>query len=147
MSRVTLAVQMHAALSAFAATSTDLSDGQALAMTNLFPAWEEVVKAGKTLIKDSVIRKDDILYRVVQDVVPQTHFPPDGEGMLAIYRPIEPNHTGTIDDPIPWVYGMDCYEGLYYSYIDHVYQVAAGGNMTPCVWAPDSGIWQWVAVS
>ena len=64
--------------------------------------------------------------------------------MLAVYRPIETWHAGTRSDPIPWVYGMDCLAGLYYSYNGAIYRVADGGDMIPCVWAPDTpGLWQW----
>ena len=42
------------------------------------------------------------------------------------------------------MYGMDCLAGLYYRYEGAVYRVADGGNMMPCVWAPDTpGLWQW----
>ena len=50
-------------------------------------------------------------------------------------------HKGNKKDPIPWVYGMDCHTGSYYSYGGVVYRAAE--NMLPCVWYPDSGIWQW----
>ena len=73
--------------------------------------------------------------------------PPHDDGMLAIYRPINREHAGTADDPIPWVYGMDCYAGKHYSYNGKVYKVAEGGDMTPCTWPPDSpGMWQWMEV-
>ena len=33
-------------------------------------------------------------------------------------------------------------------YIENHEEVAAmGGDMIPCTWPPDSGIWQWVLVS
>ena len=84
------------------------------------------------------------MYRVVQAVTPQAHQPPDGEGMLAVYRPVSPGHAGTADDPIPWEYGMDCLAGQYFSYEGHIYRVAAGGDMIPCVWTPGTaGLWQW----
>ena len=64
--------------------------------------------------------------------------------MLDIYRPIDQAHTGTLEDPIPWEYGMDCIAGTYYSYNGHIYKVADGGTMAPCVWPPDTaGLWQW----
>ena len=56
--------------------------------------------------------------------------------------------AGTLADPIPWVSGMDCYEGKYYSYNGHIYRVATGGTMAPCVWEPGTaGLWQWELVS
>ena len=72
---------------------------------------------------------------------------PGGDGMLAIYRPIDREHAGTLEDPIPWIYGMDCLSGIYYSYNGAIYRVADGGNMIPCVWPPDTpGLWQWETV-
>lgn len=140
--------QLRVAAMAFAATATTIPDAQALEMPDLFPAWEAVLSEGKELTAERVISKDGQLYRVVQAVTPIESQPPDGEGMLAIYRPINPEHAGTADDPIPWVYGMDCHAGKYYSYEGAVYMVAEGGDMIPCTWPPDTaGMWQWVKVS
>ena len=135
---------LTAAATAFALTAVNIPDAQALEMAALFPTWEQVLSGGAELAAGRVISKDGQLYRVVQAAVPQAHQIPGGEGMLAVYRPIDREHAGTADDPIPWVYGMDCLAGLYYSYEGAVYRVAAGGNMIPCVWAPNTpGLWQW----
>lgn len=144
-----LAAQSVEAARAFAAKAETLSDGEALAMSDLFPVWEDVLAAGEKLAEGTVLRDGETLYRVAQSggVTPQEHQPPHAEGMLAVYRPIEPSHAGTADDPIPWVYGMDCRAGQYFSYEGHVYRVAAGGDMIPCVWAPGTpGLWQWELV-
>lgn len=139
--------QTQAAVMAFCSTSTEIVDEQALMMPDLFPTWEQVLAAAKQLPKDRIISKDGRLYRVVQPVTPLESQPPDGEGMLAVYRPIDQSHAGTPEDPIPWVYGMDCIAGTYYSYNGHTYKVADGGTMTPCVWPPDTaGMWQWVLI-
>lgn len=131
-----------AAARAYALTAVDVPDTQALEMTTLFPAWEDVLEAGAELAKGRIISKDGQLYRVMQTVTPQAHQPPDAEGMLAVYRPIDRTHAGTLEDPIPWVYGMDCTTGLYYSYEGGVY--LCKGDMTPCVWPPVTpGLWQW----
>ncbi len=124
-----------------------LSDDQALAMPDLFPTWEPALakyaEDKQPLKKDSIINDGGTLYRVVQDnTIPQAHQPPHGEGMLAVYRPIDQSHTGMQDDPIPWVYGMDCYQDKYYSYNGKTYLCKS--DMIPCVWAPDTaGLWQW----
>lgn len=120
-----------------------LTDEQALTMPDLFPTWEQVLAEAKPLRKDSILSDLDVLYRVVQDnTIPQMHQPPHGEGMLAVYRPIDQSHAGTKDDPIPWVYGMDCFADKYYSYGGKTYLCKS--DMTPCVWAPDTpGLWQW----
>lgn len=98
---------------------------------------------GQPLKKDAIINDGGTLYRVVQDnTTPQEGQPPHGEGMLAVYRPIDQSHEGTAEDPIPWIYGMDCHEGTYYSYNGKTYLCKQ--DMTPCVWTPDTaGLWQW----
>ena len=120
-----------------------MTDDQALTMPDLFPTWEQVLEEAQPLKKDSIINDGGTLYRVVQDnTTPQEGQPPHGEGMLAVYRPIDQSHEGTAEDPIPWIYGMDCREGTYYSYNGKTYLCKS--DMLPCVWAPDTpGLWQW----
>lgn len=142
-----LSGQLSAAAKLYVQAATDVPDETALEMPDLFKTWEEVLAAGVTVAENSIINDGGTLYRVVAagGVLPQEHQPLHGEGMLAVYRPIDTAHTGTLEDPIPWVYGMDCTEGLYYSYNATVYLCKA--NMTPCVWAPGTaGLWQWEAV-
>lgn len=141
--------QAQIAVMAFCATATTITDTQALQMPDLFPAWEDLLAAGNKLAENTVLRDGSVLYRVVQSggVTPLESQPPHAEGMLAVYRPIDEGHAGTLEDPIPWVYGMDCHAGTYFSYNGHIYLVAEGGDMIPCVWPPDTaGLWQWVLV-
>ena len=144
-----LNAQVQIAVMAFCAVATSIPDAQALQMPDLFPLWKDVLTSGEKLAEGTILRDGEVLYRVMQagGVMPQQHQPPHGEGMLAVYRPIDQSHVGTLEDPIPWVYGMDCTAGTYYSYNGHIYQVAVGGDMKPCVWPPDSvGLWQWVPI-
>lgn len=139
--------QVRAAMSFAVVANTNLSDGEALQIPDLFPVWPSGVNPEGYYIKGQVIKDDTngILYRIVpEQVKPLENQPPHAEGMLAVYRPIEESHQGTEDDPIPWVYGMDCFEGQYYSNKGHLYKVAVGGTMAPCIWEPGSpGVWQW----
>lgn len=122
--------------------ATNIPDAVALSMPNLFLTWEEVLGAGTELSANAVINDGGQLYRVVQAVTPQENQPPHGDGMLAVYRPIDVEHTGTLDDPIPFVNGMDTAEGKYYRYNGKTYLCKA--DMKPCVWPPDTaGLWQW----
>lgn len=142
-----LSGQLSAAAKLYVQEATDVPDETALEMPDLFKTWEEVLAAGQNVAQNAIINDGGTLYRVVAagGVLPQEHQPPHGEGMLAVYRPIDTAHAGTLEDPIPWVYGMDCTEGLYYSHNATVYLCKA--NMTPCVWAPGTaGLWQWEAV-
>ena len=66
--------------------------------------------------------------------------------MLAIYRPIDIEHAGTTEDPIPWVYGIDVEANKYYSYEGKVYKAIQAQN--PSTWYPGSegteAIWELV---
>lgn len=141
-----LSGQLSAAARLYVQAATDVPDETALEMPDLFKTWEEALKAGKELPKDTIINDRGQLYRVVQAVTPQKHQPPHGEGMLAIYRPIDQTHAGTKEDPIPWVYGMDTEQSKYYSYGGKTY--LCNLTMPACVWAPGTpGMWQWSEVT
>lgn len=142
-----LSGQLSAAARMYVQAATDVPDETALQMPDLFKTWAEVLEAGQTVPQNTIINDGGTLYRVVAagGVLPQEHQPPHGEGMLAVYRPIDTTHAGTLEDPIPWAYGMDCSSGLYYSNDTAVYLCKA--DMKPCVWAPGTaGMWQWEAV-
>lgn len=137
--------QLCSAARMYVQAATNIPDETALEMPSLFKTWEEALAAGEMLAQNSIINDGGTLYRVVTAATPQEHQPPHSEGMLAVYRPIDQTHTGTQDDPVPWVYGMDCTEGTYYSYGGAVYLCKA--DMKPCTWAPDTaGLWQWEKV-
>lgn len=141
-----LTSQMQAAVKLYVKKATDIPDEQALEMPDLFRTWDEVLAAGEQLEADTVLNLDGQLYGVVQPVTPQEHQRPDGEGMLAIYRPIDQTHEGTREDPVPFVYGMDTEQGTYYSSGGKTY--LCNLTMTPCVWAPGTpGLWQWTEMT
>lgn len=138
--------QMQAAVKLYVKKATDIPDEQALEMPDLFYTWDEVLEAGELLEANTILNLGGQLYRVVQPVTPQEHQRPDGEGMLAIYRPIDQTHEGTKEDPVPFVYGMDTEQGTYYSSGGKTY--LCNLTMTPCVWAPGTpGLWQWTEVT
>ena len=128
-----------------AASHTELSDTVALSIPDILPSWDELLATGQPIQSGVCLMHNGQTYRVVQDVTPIESQPPDMDGMLAVYRPIEREHTGTLADPIPWVSGMDCEEGKYYSYEGKTYLCKA--DMIPCVWPPDTpDLWQWEVV-
>lgn len=144
--KIELCKQFRNGLTTFATGATTITDKQALSMASLFPVWPDGVNENKQYIENQIIQYEGQLYRIAQPTVtPQEHQKPGGEGMLAVYRPIELSHAGTPEDPIPWVYGMDCYSGKYYSHNGKTYKCA--GDMIPCVWTPGTpDIWQWELV-
>lgn len=121
-----------------------LTDEQALKVADAdWPQWA----ASTRLDEGSIIRHGNGLYRVMQTVTAQEHQPPDAEGMLAVYRPIVQGRAGTLEDPIPFVVGMDVNTSLHYSYEGVVY--LAKGDMKPCheAWVPGTpGVHQWEVV-
>lgn len=133
---------------AMAASASTLTDETARAIPDLLPTWAELLTAGQPIQPGVCLVHEGQTYRVVQTVTPQAHQPPGGEGMLAVYRPIDREHAGTLADPIPWVYGMDCLEGKYYSCEGKRY--LAKLDMLPCVWTPGSAgtstVWEEVVV-
>ena len=147
MDKLMKARQTRAALEAFASqAAAGLSDDAALKMAAAFPVWPSGTDASGQYEKGQIVQHGGGLYRIEQAVAPQAHQPPDAAGMLAVYRPVSPSHAGTAEDPIPWVYGMDCYTGEYFSYEGKVY--LCKGDMIPCVWTPGSaGLWQWEEVT
>lgn len=138
-----LTAQVEAAAMAFAVSSTSIDDGLAVQMPDLFPTWEEYLDAGVEILSGKILRDGVQLYRVLKTVTPQEHQPPHAQGMLSVYRPIDMVHAGTLEDPIPWVSGIDCRAGQYFIYNEKVYRVAQGGDMIPCTWPPDENLWQW----
>ena len=121
-----------------------------LAKAELFPVWT----AGETYPQGRRIQHEGIVYEVVaaDGVTAEAHQPPNGEGLLAVYRPLSTDPetgetpTGTQDDPIPYIDGMDVVKDKYYSYNGKLYK--ANLNMPACVWPPDTaGLWQWTEVA
>lgn len=145
--QVRIMAQTNAATKLYVQTNVaTIPDAAALKIPDFFKTWSEVLEAGKELSVDDIINKEGKLYRVAQPVTPAEHQPPDGEGMVTIYRPIEPDHAGTQEDPIPWRYGMDTEKDKYYSYNGKVY--LCNLTMSACTWAPDTeGLWQWTEVN
>lgn len=129
-----------------ARTAVNIPDAVAVSIPDILPAWSELLERGEKVLAGVCLMHSGQCYRVVQEVKPIESQPPDAGGMLAVYRPIDKEHAGTLKDPIPWVDGMDCYNGKYYSYQGKTYLCKQ--DMTPCVWAPGTaGVWQWEVVS
>ena len=116
-------------------------DATALALAPVCRDWEAThhYEAGE------IVNHNGQAYRVIQAVNSLENQPPGAKGMLAIYRPLNPGHAGTLEDPIPFVNGMDVYNGKYYSFNEKTYLAKA--DMLPCIWDPGTaGLWQWEEV-
>lgn len=136
--------EMHNALKLFVRMNGKaMTDEEALSVSGMHEEW----KAGRVYAAEDVklvVSYNGNLYRIASAHTAQAHYPPDGPGLLALYRPIVVGHEGTEADPIPYTYGMDVSAGLYYSYNDKVW--IAQKDMKPCVWPPaESNEWKDVA--
>ena len=98
--------------------------------------------------KGEIIRYDGLYYEIVAPHTSNAAAYPV-QTTFAYYRLVELEHTGTLDDPIPYPETagivVNVVEGLYYSYKGAVYLAKA--DMPNCVYPPDTaGLWQWEKV-
>ena len=87
-------------LRSMAATATNIPDKIARSIPDLLPTWDELLAGGEPIQPGVCLTHNGHVYRMVQPnaVTLQAHQPPGGEVMLAVYRPIDREHTGTADD-------------------------------------------------
>lgn len=90
-----------------------LTDQQALSVKSLYPNWEEFI--GTTVQVDTKIQYESKLYKVVQEHLVQNQLPPSID-TASLYTEIVEDHSGTIDDPIPYPQdgNMIIYKDKYY---------------------------------
>ena len=86
-------------------------DQEALAVKCLYKQWEK--QLGRQLEVGEYIQHNKQLYRVLQQHIAQSNWIP-GEGTESLYVIIDKEHSGTIDDAIPWKANMECFNGKYY---------------------------------
>ena len=111
-----------------------------LAKAKYFDTWQPNTHydKGKRLLWNGVV------YEVRQEggVDSLENYPPDGEGLLAVYRPLSVDSetgesaTGTIDDPIPWSYGIEIKQYKYYSHNGKIWYAKQPQN--EALWEPGS---------
>lgn len=102
------------------------TDEQALEVQALYQNWEDYPDGyefkkdrDNTGVPDRV-NHEDVLYKVIQDHTKQSLYNP--KDATSLFTPIKKDaETGTIDNPISWVKGMESEEGLYYKENDITY--------------------------
>lgn len=94
------------------------NDQEALSVKCLYKQWEK--QLGRQLEVGEYVQHEDRLYRVLQAHTVQENWIP-GVGTESLYVVIDKEHSGTIDDPIPWVNNMECFNGKYYIEDDVLY--------------------------
>ena len=99
----------HADLVTFLkAARLTVDDNTALTGMELYPVWA----VGIAVAKDSRYQYNGKLYKCVQAHTTQADWTPDATP--ALWTVVDVAHTGTIDDPIPAVAGMEYVYGKYY---------------------------------
>ena len=94
------------------ANAVERSDLDALAVKDIYPAWDSLI--GQTVNVDFKLTHDGELYKVIQAHTVQADWIP-GNGTESLYTVIDEGHTGAEDDPIPYDGNMELTEGLYYT--------------------------------
>lgn len=103
-----------------------LTDEQAVKSKELYSKWADLIGTEATV--NLRFRYGDTLYKVRVAHTFSAEWVP-GVDTAALYAAIDIEHSGTIDDPIPWVQPMELVNGKYYT---------QGGKLYSC-WR-DSGI-------
>lgn len=110
--------KMYRAAIEAGANAVERSDLDALAVKDIYPAWESLI--GQTVNVDFKLTYDGKLYKVIQAHTVQADWIP-GVGTESLYAVIDEGHAGTLDDPIPYDGNMELFEGLHYVQNDVVY--------------------------
>ncbi|MFS2806497.1 hypothetical protein AAH029_01600 [Parabacteroides distasonis] len=99
--------------------SVPLTASQALEMQVLFPIWgEKDAEFGKEVGIGFRLRvvegESDTLFEVIQKHKLQADWKP-GVDTASLYKTVDVEHEGTLDDPIPYTPPMELYKDKYYT--------------------------------
>lgn len=111
----------------------------------ILPMWE----VGKTYKQGEIVKHKGLAYRTVpEQVIAQEHQPPDGTGLLAVYRPLSPNQDiadGSKEKPYEFTEGMDVFKDKYYTYEGKLY--TPDRDVPNCTYYPGQvGVHFWLLV-
>lgn len=84
---------------------------QALEMKAYFPLWKDLI--GKEANIGFRFQYGELLYEVIKTHTFAEEWKPDS-GTESLYKVVQIEASGTIDDPIAWKYNMELFEGKYY---------------------------------
>lgn len=109
MSYIDSARALKAAIDSAAGMLTDI---QAVKAKAIYPTWTSLIGTAATV--GQRFRHGDTLYKVRSEHTFSAEWVP-GVETASLYTAIDETHSGTIDDPIPWVQNMTLYNGKYYT--------------------------------
>lgn len=93
-------------------------DQEALSVQCLYREWNKQI--GKQLNVGEYIQHEGKLYRVLQAHTAQSTWAP-GNGTESLFVVIDKEHSGTLEDPIPYEGNMELFNGKYYIQNEVVY--------------------------
>lgn len=86
-----------------------MSTEESLELMDYFPPWQESMD----MPLGYKVSYDGSLYEVIQAHTSQSDWTPDVSPSL--FKVVQVEASGTIDDPIGWQQGMELFNGLYYT--------------------------------
>ena len=114
--------RVHAVRDAMDKVGTMITQSQAASLVYLYKSWSAFSNDGVTAMHYSVgdrRRFNDTVYECIQEHYALSHYTPDI--VPALWKRLDVDHTGTIDDPIPYETGMEIFNGKYYTENDVLY--------------------------
>ena len=98
---------------------TDISNEEALDYMAIIYPWDYYLD--KTLEVGMMVTYEDKPWRVRQTHTPLEVYPPS-LATASLYEAIDKEHSGELDDPIPYMPPMEVFEGKYYTQDGVVYR-------------------------
>ena len=98
---------------------TDISNEEALDYMAIIYPWDYYLD--KVLTEGMMVTYEDKPWRVRQTHIPLEIYPPSLE-TASLYEAIDKEHSGEVDDPIPYTPPMEIFVGKYYEQNGVVYR-------------------------
>lgn len=95
----------------------ELTPSEALQVKNRYPEWI----AGITVKVGERYLSDDILWECIQRHTTQDNWKPS-MATASLWKTVDEDHKGTIDDPIPYVTPMEIFKDKYYTQSNVLYK-------------------------
>ena len=101
--------------------SMSMTSAEALNVADFYPDWSEgvEVKTGERY------NCDGSLWEVITAHTTQASWKPS-QDTLSLWKKVQAEHAGTLEDPIPYEQGMALEKGKYYTQYDVIYECIMG---------------------
>jgi hypothetical protein len=104
---------------------TDISNEEALDYMAIIYPWDYYLD--KVLTEGMMVTYEDKPWRVRQTHTPLEIYPPSLE-TASLYEAIDKEHSGELNDPIPYTIPMEIFEGKHYTQDGVVYRCTRGSG-------------------